>query len=79
MKNAPTIGTIRNDCGAGPCRRLSACMLAIAVAVAPMAKPQNAADMIAHIVVDMKGFTKIELTFSTGSSATSCNALIAKY
>jgi hypothetical protein len=42
MKKAPTIGTTMNACGAGPWRRVSACMLAMAVAVAPIAKPQNA-------------------------------------
>ncbi len=36
-----------------------------------------AADIPAHAVVSTKGFQKIELSFSTGSSATSCNALIA--
>jgi len=30
----------------------------------------------AHIIVDTKGADKIEITFSTGSSATSCNALV---
>ena len=35
IKNAPTIGTTTKACGAGPWRRVSACMLAIAVAVAP--------------------------------------------
>lgn len=32
---------------------------------------------IAHCVVDLKGFQKLELSFSTGSSADSCNALVA--
>jgi hypothetical protein len=40
----------------------------------------NGADAgIAVAVVDMKGNEKLELTFSTGSSATSCNALISYY
>lgn len=34
---------------------------------------------IAHAVIDMKGFQKVELTFGTGSSATSCNALVSWY
>lgn len=38
--------------------------------------PADAAS-IAHIVVDAKGFEKIELSFSTGSVATSANAIIA--
>src|SRR5690606_24472544 len=46
-RNAPVIGTTMNDSGAGPWRRVSACILAMAVAVAPMAKPQNAAAMTA--------------------------------
>lgn len=32
---------------------------------------------IAHVVVDNKGSHKVELQFSTGGSATSCNALVA--
>lgn len=32
---------------------------------------------IAHVVVDLKGFQKLELSFTTGASATSCNALLA--
>lgn len=32
---------------------------------------------IAHVVVDLKGSQKLELQFSTGGSATSCNALVA--
>lgn len=36
-----------------------------------------AADIIAHALVDMKGSQKLELSFTTGSSATSCNALVA--
>ena len=39
MKKAPVSGTIRKATGAGPCRPTIACMLAIAVAVAPSAKP----------------------------------------
>lgn len=35
----------------------------------------NAADLAAFFVVDLIGFTKVEFSFSTGSSATSCNAL----
>ncbi len=34
---------------------------------------------IAHVVVDLKGAQKLEVTFTTGGSATSCNALIAMY
>jgi hypothetical protein len=34
---------------------------------------------IAHAVVDMKGFQKVEIIFQTGSSATDCNALGAWY
>jgi len=34
---------------------------------------------IAHVVVDVKGFEKLEITFDTNSSATSCNALVALY
>lgn len=34
-------------------------------------------DVAAHAVVDLKGFTKIEITFTTGASATNCNALVA--
>lgn len=30
---------------------------------------------VAHFVVDLKGFKKIELSFSTGGVSTSCNAL----
>lgn len=33
---------------------------------------------VGHIMLDLKSAQKLELTFSTGSSATSCNALIAK-
>jgi len=33
-------------------------------------------DTIAHALVDFKGFTKIEVSFSTGSSATNCNCLL---
>lgn len=33
---------------------------------------------IAHIMVDTKGCERVSLEFSTGSSATSCNALVAK-
>lgn len=32
-------------------------------------------DTIAHAVIDLKGFRKVEWTFATGGSATSCNAL----
>lgn len=35
-------------------------------------------DYIAHAVVDVKGFRKVGVYFSTGGSATSCNALWAK-
>lgn len=34
-------------------------------------------DLPAHIVVDLKGFPKFEATFTTGGSATDCNALWA--
>ncbi len=34
-------------------------------------------DTLGHIVVDTKGYEKIELSFSTGSSVTSANALVA--
>ena len=34
-------------------------------------------DTIAHAVVDLKGFQKVEISFTTGGSATDCNALIA--
>lgn len=33
----------------------------------------------AHIVVDTKGCDRVEISFSTGSSATSCNALVAAF
>ncbi len=36
-----------------------------------------ASGVIAHALLDLKGATKIELSFQTGSSATDCNALIA--
>lgn len=36
-------------------------------------------DTIAHLVVDVKGFELVEPIFTTGGSATSCNALLAKY
>jgi len=35
-------------------------------------------DEIAHIVQDVKGFAKSELTFDRNSSAASCNALVKK-
>jgi len=34
-------------------------------------------DIAAHAVVDLKGFQLVEVTFTTGGSATNCNALIA--
>ena len=34
-------------------------------------------NVIAHFVADLKGFQKLEVSFTTGSSATSCNALLA--
>lgn len=34
-------------------------------------------NVIAHAVFDAKGFTKLEFSFTTGGSATSCNALWA--
>ncbi len=36
-----------------------------------------AADIIASAIFDVKGFQKIEFSFTTGASATSCNALLA--
>ncbi len=36
-----------------------------------------AADIIAHALIDLKGFSKLEFSFTTGGSATSCNALWA--
>jgi hypothetical protein len=36
-------------------------------------------DTAAHFVIDLKGSAKLEATFSTGGSATSCNALVACY
>lgn len=36
-----------------------------------------AADIIAHAMLDLKGFQKVEFSFTTGGSATSCNALLA--
>ncbi len=36
-------------------------------------------DVAAHAVVDLKGFTKIEMTFTTGGSATNCNALVSLF
>jgi hypothetical protein len=36
-------------------------------------------NLTAHVVVDLKGFQKLEVTFTTGGSATSCNALAAWY
>lgn len=39
----------------------------------------NAGDVIAHAVVDLKGFQKVELSFTTGGSATSCNAILSFY
>jgi len=39
MKKAPVSGTIRKATGAGPYRPTTACMLAMAVAVAPSEKP----------------------------------------
>ncbi len=33
----------------------------------------------AHIIVDTKGAERVEITFSTGSSATSCNALVKQF
>jgi hypothetical protein len=34
---------------------------------------------IGHVVLDMRGVRKLEITFTTGSSATSCNALAHQY
>ncbi|MNI89819.1 hypothetical protein D3C73_1472690 [compost metagenome] len=47
MKNAPTMGTIRNDLCEGPYWLVMACMLAMAVGVAPMPNPQWPADSTA--------------------------------
>lgn len=35
-----------------------------------------AADVIAYITLDLRGFQKFELSFSTGGSVTDCNALV---
>ncbi len=35
-------------------------------------------DVIAHALVDLIGYGKIEITFSTGSSATDMNCLVSK-
>ena len=50
-----------------------------ATATSSIEAVSNGADLIAHIVLDAKGNEKIELSFTTGSSATSCNALISRY
>ncbi len=42
-----------------------------------LVSPAN--DTIAHTMLDLKGFQKVELSFTTGSSATSCNALICLF
>ena len=42
-----------------------------------LVSPAN--DTIAHLVMDMKGFQKLEVIFTTGGSATSCNALVSLY
>ncbi len=36
-----------------------------------------AADIMAYIILDLRGSQKLELTFTTGGSATDCNALVA--
>jgi len=36
-------------------------------------------DTAGHVVLDLKGARKMEVTFTTGASATSCNALAAWY
>jgi hypothetical protein len=36
-------------------------------------------DTAGHVVVDMKGAQKLEVTFTTGGSATSCNCLVKMY
>lgn len=36
-------------------------------------------DTVAHVTVDLKGCAKLEITFGTGSSATSCNAAVGQY
>ncbi len=35
-------------------------------------------NVVAHVIVDAKGCELVEVRFGTGSSATSCNALIAR-
>lgn len=35
-------------------------------------------DRAAHVMLDVKGFQKVEIIFTTGGSATSCNGLIAQ-
>lgn len=39
----------------------------------------NGANLIAHAVIDMKGFQLVEATFDRNSSASSCNSLWAYY
>jgi hypothetical protein len=36
----------------------------------------NAANLGAYFIVDLRGAQKVELTFTTGGSATNCNALV---
>jgi hypothetical protein len=36
-----------------------------------------AADVVAHAIVNIKSLPKVELSFTTGGSATSCNSLVA--
>lgn len=36
-------------------------------------------DTAGHVVLDLKGAQKVEFTFTTGASATSCNALVRMY
>jgi hypothetical protein len=40
--------------------------------------PGASANQIAHALIDAKGFRFVEFAFNTGSSATSCNALVAR-
>jgi hypothetical protein len=42
-----------------------------------LVSPAN--NLTGHVVLDLKGFQKLEVTFTTGGSATSCNALAAWY
>lgn len=37
----------------------------------------NVAGLLAHVVMDVKGFQRLEISFTTGGSATGCNALVS--